>query len=369
MASFLLYFVSIHSSLGLTRNQELSRNGYAFGRKQGMRNPITDAAEPQLNGDYRPTKSRVLVASSIGLNEARRFAMQMKACEMTQKHGGVKIMFAINCFELETQKCNAVFHTINPRNSSGYAGLKTNVIGGNLLLFSNLSGHKPLFWKKHLGPETLANFDYIWWVDSDVIFDPRVFPISTFLLTAWNLGAYIIQPAIAGMGANTSSSSYPVLRVDGGKSPGHYPWWYQKGMYDHIAQEVPVVEMMAPLFTRRAWLAFHEALRPMRDDLLRTNAWGAEDAWCELATMLAIHDGKPPSLGCIVLRSVSILHTDSKTLEKENHHKWGGDFRALNQKFRSENWQHVHNKSVHHYQRPSGKHAVGKAYDVEDILQ
>ena len=149
-------------------------------------------------------------------------------------------------------------------------GSAVNSSDGACYSFSHVRGHKPLFWKRVLGSPLSSGYDYVWLFDADV--RPALFPLQTMLVAMARTQSQISQPQIAPLSSSATarSSDWSEFR------------WHEPELSCMVRRNASV-EVMTPIFTRRAWELVHtHLLGQVADAALAASAWELDTIWCPL---------------------------------------------------------------------------------------
>ena len=143
-----------------------------------------------------------------------------------------------------------------------------------------VAGMKPLFWKRVFTAQATrrGGYSHVWFFDSDLEVWPD-FDLGALIAVMRGTGAAIAQPAIASASSSSHSHSHNRSRAGGGRgdpsSGGGGGGGGGTGKSTDIeflraqklprtascvANTVPVVEVMTPLFDAAAWIGLHDGL-------------------------------------------------------------------------------------------------------------
>ena len=157
------------------------------------------------------------------------------------------------------------------------------------IFFSNHKGHKPVFWSK-IDADFLDRYDYIWFMDSDMVFDKNIFAFDQFLYLVKRLDATIATPNICG--------------------PKQDNWLAQSWISsDKFVLKAARVEQGKPLMKTKLWRFF------VTEGLINVNVhelsdWGPDFFWCALAEKLGLGE-----LDCVIIPFFNMIHLNTKTMD------------------------------------------------------
>ena len=183
---------------------------------------------------------------------------------------------------------------------------------------NGIIGHKPLHWLEYLSPSQLADAEFIWLFDSDLAVDG--FDLRRALDIMGRARASIAQPCIWAK-TDMRTSSYKFLRCADPISSALCE-----------AQHVRTLEVMSPIFSRRAWTHVYEHLLNLLPRAYLAVAYhGMDSTWCR---MVQLQLGSPAP--CVLL-NVTMEHLDTHSMgawhrapESQLLHDWQrGHFASL----------------------------------------
>ena len=154
---------------------------------------------------------------------------------------------------------------------------------------------KTKLWQ-YVGSEVVRNYDYVWFMDDDMLFSKDVFPYDQFLQVVRKADAVISSPKI--------------IR-DTGKTKKHKGTVIGETLSSKFFEKVDMIEEDSVMFKQEAWIFFHDNI------LMDTpnSDYGADCVWCPIFTIE--HFGKVP---CLRALHYGLIHTNGRTLAIPNVH-------------------------------------------------
>lgn len=164
------------------------------------------------------------------------------------------------------------------------------------VFFSAHRGLKPVFWS-NIDSSLLLNYEYVWLLDSDMVFDKRIFAFSQFIFLVRQLNATIATPSIFGAQQDNWLSGFPESKT-------------------HFAVRATRVEQGKPLM-KSELLQFFLKQNIFNPAVHEFSDWGPDFFWCALAETLQLGD-----VDCVIVPFLHMLHLDTKTISKNIHKQW-----------------------------------------------
>ena len=155
-----------------------------------------------------------------------------------------------------------------------------------------VQGFKPQIWNS-INENFVSHFQYVWFLDDDMIFSKNYFPFEQFLFVVKETDAVISTPKIMRKNKNSSKHKGTFMKED---------------FIDHLFANVGLIEIDSFMFKTNAWIFFHEQilLKPTPK-----SAWGPDCFWCELFQKHEKNFGKN---SCIVYLHHGLMHLNTKSL-------------------------------------------------------
>ena len=158
--------------------------------------------------------------------------------------------------------------------------------------FVTIPGHKGLFWRIIFTPKHVRIYSHVWLFDDDVHVGPQVFDLMSFLAIMRAHNAMVAQPRITSTSNSRTSDHKHLLRLKDTCK----------------ARCTNLVEVMTPMFTRKAWDIVHEGLLSQFPTLERS-VWGVDELWCSyLRKVLGV------GATCVTI-NMSIAHENARSID------------------------------------------------------
>ena len=153
-----------------------------------------------------------------------------------------------------------------------------------------IPGIKPKLWKS-IGRSEVDLYEYVWFLDDDLIFSKNIFPFDQFIHIVREYDAVISTPKI--------------IR-DSKDAPKHKGTVTSETIGSQFFEVVDVIEIDSFMFKSDAWVFFHENI------LIDTpnSDWGPDCVWCQIFNIEPMPYG---NISCLRSSHYGIIHTDSKT--------------------------------------------------------
>jgi len=217
----------------------------------------------------------------------------------------------------------------NNRSSIHPHSISTTVSsGGKRIITSSIPGIKPSLWQQTASGNYTKEYDYLYFLDEDMLFDKSVFAFDQFRWLVEHTDAVMATPKIIRMEANAGeeppaggikgqvrSLLKPSKNEDIDKQRQQQYWSRSAplGLYkgestaDRIAAKVKVVEIGSFLIKQAAWNFFlSEIFVPSTE-----SDCGPDCVFCRVFEQADTrHFGKVP---CVRSLHVGIIHTDTRT--------------------------------------------------------
>ena len=283
------------------------RNGQTAGRKHEGDHCEVDAYQSSKQ-NYKMYK--LLIASSVSSVDMAAYVHSMRS------YLGTDVKFILNC------------HAENTSRQYLEVYLHEQGVSDLVLFITVLPGAKALFWKTFLIPSLVADFDILWLLDTDMLFDLDHFPLRRFLGIAMTTRALIFQPSVIGEEAHKELRAIPT--ADGS-----------------VARATCFVESMTAFIRSDMWRQVHSrGLIYIEDNVLRQSSWGIDYWWSDMAATQhlmnstknsTIHIGTPP---CVIVQATPIVHLNTRTMPRSNSNRaeprligiktWNAHSRSMN---------------------------------------
>jgi len=292
-------------ALGVLRRE--LRRADASGSKLPLSQPVSDLYLRRLGGgldeDAVHTQRHVL-AIAVGTRQVD----VVDACVRR---------FPASAFSI------VLFHYDTVTDLSEYGALDW---AGRAVHVAAKSQSKWWFAKRFLSPATVGDYDTVWVWDEDL--DCEHFDPSAFLHIFAAADLAIAQPAIEGR------VSWPITqRVEGAELHRRSPWKAWGERCSPAEAELPpcaaLVEMQAPVFSRRAWDCVWHLLQ---NDLV--HAFGVDLSW----HFCAASPGRAAADAMAVIDAVWLTHLSLPTLGEQGVASAGEPAWANVHRRRSEEW-------------------------------
>lgn len=162
--------------------------------------------------------------------------------------------------------------------------------------------HKGWVWKKWLTPSHVRQYDYLWLLDSDI--DARVTSVVNAINFMSRLDLMISQPRVRAAPGAKRASDHALLSVPSRNS--------------HCDIAVNVIEVMAPIFTRRAWTIVHEKLLSrLTDSVLKRHVAYIDTVWCPFLQHYLNRGANQPVCALPSTQTVEpITHLDGRSIQR-----------------------------------------------------
>ena len=211
----------------------------------------------------------------------------------------VEVIFAISGAKGDFNRCLHSIYSYEPEE----ANLLFNFHDGtkapknsSRVFYSSHPGYKPVFWS-HIDIALLDNYEYIWLLDSDMIFHKKIFAFEQFMFLVRELDASISTPNILGQHQDNWLSDVP-------------------GATSHFAVRATRIEQGKPLM-KTSVLKFLNSEHLLNPHVHQFSDWGPDFFWCALAEKL-----KVSRIDCIIVPIISMLHMDTKTISDKQRSQW-----------------------------------------------
>ena len=166
--------------------------------------------------------------------------------------------------------------------------------------------HKGWVWKKWLTPSYVRQYDYLWLLDSDI--DACAMSLVNTTRFMSRLELMISQPRVrAALGAKRASD-HAQLSIDSRSSHCE----------SHCDLSVNIIEVMAPIFTRRAWtIVYEELLSRLADSVLKRHVAYIDTVWCPFLQHHLNRSVNQPVCALPSTQTVEpITHLDGRSIER-----------------------------------------------------
>lgn len=202
-----------------------------------------------------------------------------------------------------------------------------NVFAGNprwtlppcVINTSSVPGSKYSFWRNVLTPEVAHSYDIIWHFDNDLL--PAQLSLGFVFRAFIESGASLVQPCIVPHPlANGRATDISHLRCNGAlhrckRFPSKSTCYIRSSDF---------VEVMTPIFTRRAWVRMHELLVTLPSELLqlayRNRDQGPDRTFCPLFAKHLGGSYASKRHACGVM-CMPLQHANFKQIEYEGYNK------------------------------------------------
>ena len=206
----------------------------------------------------------------------------------------VEVIFAISGAKKDFNRCLHSIYSYEPEE----ANLLFNFHDGtkapknsSRVFYSSHPGYKPVFWSR-IDTAFLDNYEYVWLLDSDMIFHKKIFAFAQFMFVIRKLDAGISTPNILGERQDNWLSDVP-------------------GSTHHFAVRAARIEQGKPLL-KTAVLKFFNRNRLINPHVHQFSDWGPDFFWCALAEKL-----KVSKIDCIIVPIIHMLHIDTRTISDQ----------------------------------------------------
>ena len=152
-------------------------------------------------------------------------------------------------------------------------------------------GTKSKLWQS-IGENEVQNYDYVWFMDDDLLFSKHIFPVDQFLHIVRTCDSVVSTPKS--------------IRKDNKQGP-HKATITSEMLGNQFAEEVDVIEVDSFMFKAEAWVFFHDYVLIEAHN----SDWGPDCVWCQVFRINNF--GKIP---CLRSNHHGLIHMDSRTLTR-----------------------------------------------------
>ena len=178
---------------------------------------------------------------------------------------------------------------INIYNEDSYERLTLSNETEYPILYTFNPGIKTKVWLA-VGLKEVEHYEYVWFMDDDMVFSNRIFPFRQFLHTVRVEDAVISSPKI--VRENNAASQ-------------HKGTFKEETLWSKFVEHTDYIEADSMMFKTAAWVFFHDHI------LIDTpnSSWGPACVWCNIFKVEIF--GKTP---CVRTLHYGLIHLDTQTL-------------------------------------------------------
>merc|ERR1712176_223453 len=156
------------------------------------------------------------------------------------------------------------------------------------------------YWQELDGDEVRDNYDFIWFLDSDLSFKYFDWDLFRSFLIKYN--PVTAQPAIVPRSKGDRQSDY----------------WFL-GMQSELKQSevvlvrtTSITEVMAAIINAKMWPTIHARIL----DHDASGAWGTDGFWSRFARLSALHCEGSRGIGSLTIDASPLIHLDTRSMDK-----------------------------------------------------
>mmetsp|Transcript_35905 Transcript_35905/g.78632 ORF Transcript_35905/g.78632 Transcript_35905/m.78632 type:complete len:364 (+) Transcript_35905:181-1272(+) len=231
----------------------------------------------------------------------------------------------------------------NNRSSIHPHSISTTVSsGGKRIITSSIPGIKPSLWQQTASGNYTKEYDYLYFLDEDMLFDKSVFAFDQFRWLVQRTDAVIASPRIIRMSASVEEpekstseiiTTGTIKKHAGGNRPkrrrlggvldpvGIYK---EENTADRLVAKTVVLELGSFFIRTDAWHYFLENVFIPSEE----TDCGADCVWCRVFGHSSLA-GRFGTVPCLRTLHVGIIHLDQKTYEKATANDQRNELRCM----------------------------------------